>query len=288
MYMTAVWITLGVLLTFFLLHLFLMLTRRKRATAALLITTPYAHRGLHGADVPENSLAAFRAAVEAGVGIELDVQLSADGEVMVFHDESLLRMTGKDGSLYAHTCEELSLLRLAGTDEHIPTLREVLALVAGRVPLLVEIKPEHAVTSLCAKTAALLDAYDGAYMIESFHPLAVRWFCKNRPAVVRGQLSAHLFVRGKRTASLFLVENLLLNFLARPDFIAFDYHHKNRYSFALCRFIYRPYTLAWTVTDEDGLRASRNFDGIIYEKLSVTALSLAGRYTPNEGEKDDL
>ena len=239
--------------------------------------TPYAHRGLHGNGIPENSLGAFRAAVEGGFGIELDVQLSADGEVMVFHDESLLRVTGVDASLYSKTREELSSLCLAGTEEKIPTLREVLAVVDGKVPLLVEIKSDHAVLDVCAKAAEILDGYKGAYMVESFHPLAVNWFRKNRPAVVRGQLSANLFWHGKRIFPMFVVENMLLNFLARPDFIAYDYHYKNSYSFALCRFFHRPYTVSWTVKDVDALESSRRFDGVIFEDLTKDELLRAGR-----------
>ena len=279
-------ILLGILFALFLIHVFLLTTRRRRDAAKALMPTPYAHRGLHDEKIPENSLAAFRAAVENGFGIELDVQLSKDGEVMVFHDESLLRVTGCDASLYAKTRAELSELCLAKTDEKIPTLREVLDLVDGRVPLLVEIKSDHAVFDVCAKTAALLDAYHGAYMVESFHPLAVNWFRKNRPCVVRGQLSARLFVKGKRTPSMFLVQNLLLNFLARPDFVAFDYKNKNRYSFALCRLFHRPYTVAWTVKDREGLAASRRFDGVIFESLTREELCAQGRLQDKEKEEE--
>ena len=283
--MKTLGISLGVLFVLFLIHLFLLATRVRRPAAAALIKTPYAHRGLHGKDLPENSLAAFRAAVTAGVGIELDVQLTADGEVVVFHDEDLLRMTGKAGSLYAHTYEELSALRLGGTEERIPTLREVLALVGGRVPLLVEIKPDHAVKTLCAKTAALLDEYEGKYMIESFHPLAVHWFRRHRPQVVRGQLSG-LLVRGKgRRFTMFLLQNLLFNFISLPDFIAFDYQHKYRYSFTLCALFHRPYLLAWTVADEAALEQSRSFDGIIFESLSLDTLRAAERLAEEEGEE---
>ena len=275
--MTAVFITFGVILALFLLHILLLTTRRRRREAEAFMEFPYAHRGLHDKSTPENSLAAFLRAVEMGYGIELDVQLSADGEVMVFHDESLLRMTGCDASLYSKTREELLALSLGESEEKIPTFREVLALVDGRVPLLVEIKSDHVVLEVCRKTAELLDGYTGAYMIESFHPLAVNWFRKNRPSVVRGQLSATLFRHGKRIFSMFVVENLLLNFIARPDFVAFDYHHKNSYSFALCRFFHRPYTVSWTVKDVEGLQRSKRFDGVIFEDLTKDELAPAGR-----------
>lgn len=275
--MTAVYVTLGVIFGLFLIHLFLLTTRRRRTETEPFMSVPYAHRGLHDKTIPENSLPAFRAAVEGGYGIELDVQLSSDGEVMVFHDESLLRMTGCDASLYSKTKEELTALTLGDTDERIPTFREVLSLIDGRVPLLVEIKSDHAVLEVCRKTAELLDEYKGAYMIESFHPLAVNWFRKNRPSVVRGQLSATLFRHGKRIFAMFIVENMLLNFLARPDFVAYDYHHKNSYSFALCRLFHRPYTVSWTVKDAEGLKASHRFDGVIFEDLTKDELALEGR-----------
>lgn len=283
--MTALFIILGIFAVSFLCHLFLLTTRRRRTEAESFMSTPYAHRGLHDEKIPENSLAAFRAAVDHGYGIELDVQLSADGEVMVFHDEGLLRMTGCDASLYSKTRKELSPLTLGDSNERIPTLREVLSLVDGRVPLLVEIKSDHAVLEVCKKTAELLDEYTGAYMVESFHPFAVNWFRKNRPCVVRGQLSARLFVKGKRTPSMFLVQNLLLNFLARPDFVAYDYHHKNGYSFSLCRLFHRPYTVAWTVKDIEGLSASHRFDGVIFECLTREELCAKGRL--EDEEKDE-
>ena len=275
--MIALYITLGVLCALLLLYLFLLTTRRRRPATEKFMRVPYAHRGLHGGNIPENSLAAFSAACDGGFGIELDVQLSSDGEVMVFHDESLLRMTGCDASLYGKSLSELKSLRLQGSEERIPTLTEVLSLVNGRVPILVEIKSDHAVMEVCRKTAALLDGYTGAYMVESFHPLAVNWFRKNRESVVRGQLSARLFVKGKRTLSMLLVQNLLLNFLARPDFVAYDYRARRALSFSLCRLLYRPYTVAWTVTDAAGLHASRKFDGVIFEKLTREELARACR-----------
>ena len=283
--MKALFIVAGILLLLVLFYFFLLIPRRRRKETAPFLAHPYAHRGLFGAAVPENSLSAFREAVEAGYGIELDVQLSADGEVMVFHDESLLRMTGRDASLYSLKKSELDDLRLGESDERIPTLHEVLALVDGRVPLLVEIKSDHALGEVCRKTAAILDEYTGPYMIESFHPLALRWFRKNRPDVVRGQLSARLFVKGKRTLSMFVAQNLLLNFLGRPDFIAFDYHNKNRFSFALCRLLYRPYTVAWTVCDKEALVASRRFDAVIFERLTREELASEGRLPAVDAEE---
>jgi len=268
-------IFLGILIALFalfLLYLFLIKPRRRRKETAPFANASYAHRGLWGEDAPENSLAAFRRAIEAGVGIELDVQLSADGEVMVFHDESLLRMTGTDASLYGKDLAALKALTLGESGEAIPTLREVLSLVAGRVPLLVEIKSDHAWREVCERTAAILDGYAGAYLIESFHPLAVAWFRKHRPRVVRGQLSARLMKeKHLRKPSHFLVQNLLLNVCARPDFIAYDLHDTDVLSFRLSR-LFRPYTFAWTVKSEADFTASASFDSVIFEEGALPSV----------------
>lgn len=258
------WI-LGALALLFILFLFMQTSRRRREEAAPFMTAFYAHRGLWGGDAAENSLSAFSRAAQMGYGIELDVQLSADGEVVVFHDESLLRVTGQEGSLFERDLAFLKTLRLSGTDDTIPTLREVLSLVDGRVPLLVEIKSDHAWRTVCEKTAEILDTYTGAYCVESFHPFCVAWFRKHREGVVRGQLSARLWKNKKeRKLSHLLVQNLLLNFYARPDFIAYDFEDKDYFAFRLAR-LWHPYTVAWTVKSAADARSSRDFDTLIFE-----------------------
>jgi glycerophosphoryl diester phosphodiesterase len=215
-------------------------------------------------------LSAFRKAVDMGYGIELDVQLSADGEVMVFHDENLLRMTGCDASLYHKTAAELSALRLSGSEEHIPTLAEVLSLVGGRVPLLVEIKSDHGTVAVCEKTAALLDSYAGEYMIESFHPFALDWMRKNRPNILRGQLSSNFFGHKESGNNLqfFAVKNLLLNVIARPDFIAYDIRYPNTWAFRLCRDVWKAFPIGWTVRSKEELEeAKKYFDAWICENI---------------------
>ena len=204
--MFLIWLIPGILTALLLLLLFAIKPARRRDTTKPFAAQKYAHRGLWDETSPENSLAAFEKAVSAGVGIELDVQLSSDGEVMVFHDENLFRMTGCDASLYDKDKDFLTSLRLLDTDARIPMLSEVLALVRGRVPILVEIKSDHDYRAVCEKTAVLLDEYEGAYLVESFHPLAVAWFRKNRPSVVRGQLSARLFKDKKYRRDSYLFE----------------------------------------------------------------------------------
>ena len=259
-------IPFALLVFFFILYVFSLVPRRRRAAPQAFMGYHYAHRGLHNRELPENSLAAFSAAAEAGYGIELDVQLSRDGVAMVFHDATLARVCGKEGKVCDYTAEELQAMPLCGNAAHtIPTLAAVLAEVNGRVPLLVEIKGYRTVAPVCEAAAALLDEYKGAYMVESFTPYAVHWFKKNRPAVVRGQLSSHLFVKGKRSIGNLIVQSLCCNFIARPDFVAYCYRDRRRLSFRLLRFFYRPYTMAWTVKDEAGERESAAFHDIIFE-----------------------
>jgi glycerophosphoryl diester phosphodiesterase len=146
---------------------------------------PLAHRGLHGDGVPENSLAAFRAAADAGYGVELDVLLSRDSVPVVHHDATVARLTGQPGRVRELTAGQLADLRLSGTDEHIPTLAEVLAVLRD-VPVMVEVKQGRLrVGGLEAATAAVLDDHPGPVCVASFNPASVRWFRKRRPDVVR-------------------------------------------------------------------------------------------------------
>ena len=227
------------------------------------ILVDYAHRGLFdNKSVPENSLAAFRNATERGFGIELDVQLTKDGHVVVFHDYTLDRVCGAKGKVAELTLEELRRYRLLGTEEGIPTLVEVLELVDGRVPLLVEIKGESANDALCLATALLLDEYDGAFCVESFNPLLLYWFKTHRPEVARGQLVTNLMKTRKNGNKIvnFLLTGLLLNFLSRPDFIACDIKHMGGPSFYLCVKLFRAKQVYWTVKEREDFEAIREAD----------------------------
>lgn len=190
----------------------------------------YAHRGLHTKDqsIPENSLRAFGLAVENGYGMELDVQLSKDGQVVVFHDDTLNRICGVDKRVDELTCEELKKLSLAGSiKDHIPLFSEVLALVNGETPLIVELKTGKRNNELCNKTYKLLQNYKGNFCIESFNPLIVSWFRFHAPEILRGQLATipEKYVEQK-PALAFLLGNCLFNVLARPQFIAYDIEKK--------------------------------------------------------------
>ena len=197
----------------------------------------WAHRGLHNleAGIPENSMAAFRAALERGFGVELDLQLTADGQVVVFHDANLERMCGVDAKLEYLTYSELQTYRLAGTGERIPLFSDVLALMGGKVPLLVEIKTCRRRTELCAAALKLMRSYPGELCMESFDPRIVAWFRRNAPDIIRGQLAMQ-FRRSERSGSgvgpveSFALAHVITNFLARPHFIA---HRLEKKTFAV-------------------------------------------------------
>lgn len=219
----------------------------------------YAHRGLYGEGVPENSLAAFRRAVDRGFGVELDVHLLADGSLAVFHDSDLSRMTGRAGVLEDLTAAELSGCALAGTDETIPQFCEVLRIFAGTgLPLIVELKPyrgNHA--ALTARTVAELDRFDVVYCLESFDPRCLRALRRTRPELIRGQLSRDFLHAKPRPGVLdFLTTRLLLNFISVPDFIAYRYPDRHAAPLALCRQLFGARTVYWTLHDEPSLRAA--------------------------------
>ncbi len=216
------------------LWLFLIAPRARRKAVKPFLR-PYAHRGLWGEGAPENSLAAFEAAAARGFAIELDVQLSKDGKVMVFHDYTLTRMCQKEAFLSDLTAEELGAMTLGGTKEKIPTLEEVLSLVDGRVPLLIELKGENGNTALCPVVAEMLDGYGGAYCVESFNPLLLHWFKKHRPLVVRGLLSTDLIKEKKEGSRVrnFALSALLVTFLCRPAFHAWNQYYPHRLALRL-------------------------------------------------------
>ena len=214
----------------------------------------FAHRGLHDLDagIVENTLPAFKAAVEHGFGMELDIQFSKDMQVVVFHDDDLQRMCGDPRKVYQLTLAELKALPLAGReDARIPTFREVLDLVGGRTPLLVELKSGPFNRSLCEALVEHMKDYPGEYIVESFNPLIVTWFRFHARQLVRGQLvgpiSDYIPTVGRFPA--FVMAGLLLNSLARPDFVAYDANAPRFFSPHFQRFMFRTPLAAWTVRD---------------------------------------
>lgn len=180
----------------------------------------FAHRGLHGGDLAENSPGAFAAAIERGFGIECDVQRSGDGQAMVFHDWELDRLTGESGAVMGRTAAALGAIPLTGSTDTIPTLRQVLDLVAGRAPLLIEVKSkrEHRVAALCMAVRRTLEGYRGEHAVMSFDPRVGRWFAQHSPSTPRGLVVTE---ENARTLSGNLRRHLAL-WHARPDFLAYD------------------------------------------------------------------
>ncbi len=182
----------------------------------------FAHRGLHSRDrsVPENSLKAFELASAAGYGMELDVQLTRDGQVVVFHDDDLRRVCGVEGKVWDYTFSELQKFPLCGTEERIPLFSDVLNTVRGRGAIICELKNGPRNRELCKKTYDLIAAYTGEICIESFNPFIVSWFRFHAPELLRGQLATDSY-EGRGALQSFLLRNCLFNWAARPQFIAY-------------------------------------------------------------------
>ena len=270
--MLTICIILIVLLALDLLFTLALRCRKGHPKWELLKKYRYAHRGFHDKPViPENSLPAFRRAIEHGFGAELDVHLLKDGTLAVFHDSDLRRCANVDGQIEDLTLEELKQLRLEGTDEQIPTFDEVLALFESATPLIIDLKTARGNHQALAKAVCeRLDTYKGEFCIESFDPFALIDVKKLRPEICRGQLSMNF---EKDKAGLpwykrFIAGNLLLNFLTVPDFIAYNYLTAPRTrTLSLIRKVWHAPCVAWTVRDEskEPLALAR-FDAVIFER----------------------
>ncbi|WP_156680313.1 glycerophosphodiester phosphodiesterase family protein [Sphingomonas profundi] len=230
---------------------------------AFLSRQPFAHRGLHGPGIVENSRAAFRAAIALGHGIECDVQAARGGEAFVFHDDGLDRLTGESGAVADRTAAALDRIMLEGTGETLPRLSEMLTLVAGRVPLLIEIKARHrAAHPLCMSVRRSLEGYRGAVAVMSFNPEVGRWFARHGPHVTRG-----LVVSGQGKPRLRgRIERRLALWRARPDFLAYDVRDLPCRFAATARRRGLP-VLTWTVRGAAAeATAAAHADAMIYER----------------------
>lgn len=231
-----------------------------------LLSTPIAHRGLHDDSLPENSLSAYSEAIKNGFNIEIDVHLSLDKKIVVFHDDNLKRVTGVDRNISDLTLAELKDLRLCGTDQTIPTFDEVLDLVDGKVGLLIEIKNEGKVGELEQKVYDRLKSYHGNYAIQGFNPFVVKWYREHAPEVRRGILSCTFHDNDLAWYKKFLLRNLLLYPIMKPDFISYD-------ETALPRFAVKTKkvpVLAWTVRSDARARellSKKTADNIIFENF---------------------
>ena len=224
-----------------------------------LLNTPIAHRGLWSGDLIENSLPAFQNAVDNGYAIEIDLYSTKDGEIVCFHDLTLSRMTEKSGFIYDRTIDQLKSLPLLNSKEKIPTLKEVLRLVDGKVPLLIEFKDQPD-NSYIERAVNILKNYKGEFAVQAFNPLYLRKIKKLAPEFIRGILGTHTPPKSCNLLTRHVVKKLSLNFLIKPDFISYNHLGlpiKNKKKLP---------TLAWTVTNKkDAERAKKFANNVIFE-----------------------
>ncbi|MBQ6333615.1 MAG: hypothetical protein IJI46_00875 [Erysipelotrichaceae bacterium] len=245
-----------ILVILIILYLYLICPKLSRRKAM----KPYekkflAHRGLfNNLDVPENSLPAFKKAVANDFGIELDVQLTTDDQLVVFHDASLKRMTGIDKDLTSCSYEELQSYSLLETDEKIPLFKDVLACLKPDTPLVIEIKSEGDYIATTKKAVEMTRDYQGLFNMESFNPMVIRYLRMHEPQVIRGQL-AYSFLSDKESKIPWLLKfalsNLLLNAFTRPDYVAFDCKGYENFSFRIVSKLLKGECVAWTVRSDE-------------------------------------
>lgn len=230
-----------------------------------LVNTYIAHRGLHDDESPENSLSAIKKAIEKGYAIEFDVRLLADNTVVLFHDEQISRMTSGDKYINNLTKEDLKNYPLLNTKETIPTFEEVLNLVNGQVPLLIEIKNEGSVGELEKQVLKLLKTYNGEFAIQSFNPFTIEWFKNNAPDIKRGILSS--FFKGEKLSLVkkSVLKRMLLNKKCEPMFISYDKTNlPNKY---VKKYNHLP-LLAWPViSQQEYEKVIKYCDNIIFENF---------------------
>lgn len=256
--LTILFSLLSVLLALFLIWCILLIPRRKYPGWDKLGGFRYAHRGLHDVEqgIPENSMKAFRRAIEHGFGAELDVHLMADGKLAVIHDSNLSRVCGKDVLIEDLQASDLKNYPLSDTEETIPLFRDVLDLFEGKTPLIVELKVERGnAAALTDAVMALLKDWKGLYCVESFHPGVLSHLKKNYPDVIRGQLSTNFLRKGashqRSLPERFILTLLLTTVFTRPDFIAYHYMYRSCPSLRLMRRLYSVHEVDWTIKSRD-------------------------------------
>lgn len=231
-----------------------------------LINMYVAHRGYHWhREVPENSIQSFEDAIKEGFAIELDLHITKDNKVIVFHDDTLERMTGVNKKVKDCTYDELKELRLFDTEQRIPLFSETLELVHGKVPLMVELKNKGKVGRLEAETYKLLKPYKGEYVIQSFNPYSVGWFKNNAPHIPRGQLSGSFDGEKLSVYKKVLLSNMLLNNVSKPDFINYEINYLHKLPAKYKKQSELP-LLGWTARSEEKfIEAMKTCQNVVFE-----------------------
>lgn len=229
--------------------------------------TIIAHRGVHnGKDIIENSLEAFKEAVNKNYIIELDVHFLKDGEVVVFHDDNIERMTGINKNLKDCTYDEIRNIKLLNKNTYIPKFSDVLKLVDGKVPILIELKNDNKVGLLESSLVQILKKYNGKYAVQSFNPLSIMWFKNNYPNIIRGQLVCKFKNKKMDNIKKFIIKTMFFNIITNPDFISHsvdDLSYKEVNKIKKNKFI-----LGWTVRNKERYdELIKYYDNLICEKF---------------------
>ena len=228
-----------------------------------LLNRPIAHRGLWGNGLIENSLSAYKNAVDNGYPIEIDLYSSKDGTLFSFHDALLKRMTGAEGLIYEKTAQELKALHLLDSDEKIPTFDEVLSLVDGKVPLLIELKDQPD-KSCVDKVLERLKDYKGEFAIQSFNPLYIKRVKQLAPEFIRGILATKTHSKTLPFIKRQVVKNMLLNFLIKPDFISYSFEDLPLKK----RKVKKTPLITWTITSKSDYEKIKPYvKNIIFENF---------------------
>lgn len=235
---------------------------------SILTKSMIAHRGYHNIEegIPENSMKAFKRAVENNLIIELDVHVLKDGEVVVFHDANLKRMTGIDKKIKDFNYNDIKEIKLQGTNEKIPLLKDVLNMVNGRVPIIIELKYDVKCGRLEEEVIKIIKNYNGEYAVKSFNPLSVNYFRKKFPEAIRGQLSSDFKTDKMSKIKKLILSKMVFNFITKPDFISFDIRalpNKKVQKIRKNKLI-----LGWTIKNENDLEKAKKYcDNYICENI---------------------
>ena len=229
--------------------------------------TIIAHRGVHNEkDIIENSIEAFKEAVNKNYIIELDVHFLKDGEVVVFHDDNIERMTGINKNLKDCTYDEIRNIKLLNKNTYIPKFSDVLKLVDGKVPILIELKNDNKVGLLESSLVQILKKYNGKYAVQSFNPLSIMWFKNNYPNIIRGQLVCKFKNKKMDNIKKFILKTMFFNIITNPDFISHsvdDLSYKEVNKIKKNKFI-----LGWTVRNKERYdELIKYYDNLICEKF---------------------
>lgn len=238
----------------------------KLSNESWLLNRPIAHRGLHNdKSIPENSLLAFELAAEKNYPVELDVQILADENVVVFHDYDHFRLTNVKGKISEQTFSSIKKLHLCETAQKIPLIEEVFELVNGKIPILIEVKNEGKIGRLEPQLLKKIRNYKGEIAVQSFNPFTIRWFKENAPEIIRGQLSSDFKESKLNWYERFLLRNLFFIPINSPMFISYNVNCTPNLITNAAQFLGYP-LIVWTVmSEEQQLKAAKYAKNIIFE-----------------------